>query len=165
MPSEWSERIKKPARPVLCNLILKLDQANIVNKISSYTDEQFSSIDIRELTRGGSRTAAFLVSVSEYPIVFKKPGTYDIGGGRQQTAFSVGSIYFRHGTKSENCRASDIRDFVERKIASIKGSWLDGIRRVVEAPEGSHVVVHTVREPAAIRLAAGQQVEMSVVVF
>ncbi len=131
--------------------ILKLDQANIVNKISSYTDEQFSSIETHELTRAGSRIAVFIISGSEYPIVFKKPGTYDIGGGKQQTAFSVGSIYFRHGTKSENCRASDIRDFVERKIASIKGSWLDGIRRVVEAPEGSQVIVHTVHDPADLR--------------
>ncbi len=131
--------------------ILNLDQADIVNKVSSYTDEQFSKIDVRRLMRGEHLVAAFIISSSDYPIVFKKPGTYDIGGGKQDRAFSVGSIYFRHGTTSEYCRASDIRDFIDRKVTSIKSSWLEGIRQVVEAPEGSHVVVHTVHEPTEIR--------------
>ena len=131
--------------------ILKLDQANVSNKISSYTDEQYSGVGILEKSREGRKIAVLFIAQSDYPIVFKKPGTYNVGGGKQQTAFSVGSMYFRHGTKSEQCRASDIRDFVERKIASIRGSWLDGIRQVVEAPEGSQVVVHTVHDPSEIR--------------
>jgi hypothetical protein len=36
-----------------------------------------------------------LVNGTANPIVFSKPGTYDIGGGKQKTAFSAGTVYFQ----------------------------------------------------------------------
>ncbi|KPJ64660.1 hypothetical protein AMJ44_12345, partial [candidate division WOR-1 bacterium DG_54_3] len=74
------------------------------------------------------------------PIVFRKPGTYDIGSGKQRTAFSVGTVYFRHGAKSEPGTSDDIRRVIERQLDNIRKSWIKGVRKVVRAPEGSQVV-------------------------
>ena len=35
------------------------------------------------------------------PLVFTRVGTSEIAHGRQKTVFSVGTVYFRHGAKSE----------------------------------------------------------------
>jgi hypothetical protein len=75
------------------------------------------------------------------PIVFTSPGTYDVGGGKQKTAFSAGTVYFRHGAKSEPGTSEDLRAALERELARIRSSWLDGIAKVVTAPVGATVSV------------------------
>jgi len=72
--------------------------------------------------------------------VFQKPGTYDIGSGKQRTAFSVGTVYFRHGAKSEPGTSEDIRRVIERQLEHIRRSWIKGVRKVVQAPHGSQIV-------------------------
>ncbi len=85
--------------------------------------------------------AAFLIGRVSIPMVFIKPGTYDIGGGKQKMAFGVGTIYFRHGAKSEPGNSNDIRNVIEKELDSIRKLWLDNIRKVVEAPPGSQVQI------------------------
>ena len=75
------------------------------------------------------------------PLIFTAPGTYDVGGGKQKTAFSAGTVYFRHGAKSEPGTSDDLRAVLERELSRIRGSWLDGIAKVVTAPPGSTVSV------------------------
>ena len=58
---------------------------------------------------------------------------------KQKTAFSAGTVYFRHGAKSEPGDTNDIRRVVERQLESIRQSWLKGVRKVVKAPAGSQV--------------------------
>ena len=43
--------------------------------------------------------AAIKIGPAFPPIVFTRPGTYSVEGGRQKTAFSQGTVYFRHGAK------------------------------------------------------------------
>jgi hypothetical protein len=74
------------------------------------------------------------------PIVFQKPGTYDTGTGKQKTAFSVGTVYFRHGAKSEPGTSDDLRAVVERQLEVIRHSWIKGVRKVVQAPAGSQII-------------------------
>lgn len=72
-------------------------------------------------------------------MVFIQPGTYDIGNGKQKTAFGKGTIYFRHGAKSEPGNAKDLRECIDREIENIRKSWLGNIRKIVKAPHGYHV--------------------------
>jgi hypothetical protein len=74
-------------------------------------------------------------------MVFTAPGTYDVGGGKQKTAFSLGTVYFRHGAKSEPGNTDDLRGALERELSRIRSSWLDGIAKVVTAPVGATVSV------------------------
>jgi hypothetical protein len=119
--------------------ILALDPADVANKIRRYTNCDFSDIEIVSLLRDGTRMAALIVSRSEIPIVFAKPGTYEVVPQQQRTAFSQGTLYFRHGAKSEHGTRDDILKWRDKEIERCRREWLRGIRKVVESPAG-HVV-------------------------
>jgi hypothetical protein len=82
-----------------------------------------------------------VVSSVSIPIVFTAPGTYEVGGGKQKTAFSKGTVYFRHGAKSEPGTSDDLRAALTRELDRIRSSWLDGITKVVTAPVGATISV------------------------
>lgn len=75
--------------------------------------------------------------------MFTEVGTYtcDVTTGKQKTAFSKGTVYFRHGAKSEPGTSEDLRQFLAREIELTKRSWMDGIAKIVEAPTGSTVAI------------------------
>lgn len=119
--------------------VLNLDPAQITDKIAKYTGEQFSDFDIQEIGKGSTRIAALEVHGVSIPMIFIEPGTYDIGGGKQKTAFGRGTIYFRHGAKSESGNSKDLRECIDREIKEIRKSWRGNIRKVIEAPAGHRV--------------------------
>lgn len=121
--------------------VLAVDLATVVDKIKKYTDQHFASFTLKTWTRRGAPVAALVISESHIPIVFTSPGTYDTGGGKQKTAFSKGTVYFRHGTKSEPGTSADLRAALDRELERIRSSWLDGITKVVTAPAGATVSV------------------------
>ena len=94
--------------------IKSIDPALITDKIYKYTGHHFSEFQMVECEKGGSDLVALRIYPTEVPIIFENPGTYDIGDGKQNTAFSKGTIYFRHGAKSEPGSRDDIRKFVEK---------------------------------------------------
>jgi hypothetical protein len=120
--------------------LAQVDPADVSNKIAKYTGPVEFEFEIRELKKQGQALIAFLIKDAPIPIVFQKPGTFDIGGGRQRTAFSVGTVYFRHGAKSEPGTSGDIRRVIERRLEFIRRSWVKNVRRVVHAPLGAQVV-------------------------
>jgi hypothetical protein len=124
-----------------CNKILKLDLAVITDKFGKYTDILFNDLEVVEINRGKRKLAAMIIEEVRIPMVFFKPGTYPIAEGKQKTAFSQGTLYYRHGAKSEPCNSNDIKDIIERNLESIKKSWLGNIRKVVSAPTGSKVQI------------------------
>ncbi len=119
------------------------DTADIANRIARYTGNRSVEVEIIEIKRGKETRPAFVVSDAEVPIVFTKPGTYDIGGGRQKTAFGQGTIYFRHGSKSEPGNRDDLASWRDREIMKARKSWLSGIRKVVKAAPNDKVTVIT----------------------
>lgn len=126
--------------------IARIDPADIANKISKYTGPADMDFDIRTLQKNGHPLVAFVMQGVSIPLVFQKPGTYDIGSGKQRTAFSVGTVYFRHGAKSEPGTSEDIRKIIERQLEHIRKSWLKGVRKVVQSPPGSTVVTVAERD-------------------
>lgn len=63
------------------SVLLAHDTADIANRIARYTGNQLIDIEVMEIKRNGQDRAAIFVSDIDVPIVFTKPGTYDIGGG------------------------------------------------------------------------------------
>jgi hypothetical protein len=121
--------------------ILLCDIADVTNRIAKYTGYQFAEIEIATANRNGVQHAVFLIGQVDVPLIFAKPGTYDIGGGKQKTAFSQGTIYFRHGAKSEPGNRDDLMRWLNRAIARVRKEWLAGIRKVVESSEQTAIVV------------------------
>lgn len=121
--------------------VLALDPATLGDKIFRYTDSHFDEFRLVSCSKSGATLCAIVIGHSSLPLVFTRPGTYPIDSSKQKTAFSGGTVYFRHGAKSEPCTSEDLRLFVEDRIEEVRRSWLDGITRVVEAAPGSQVFV------------------------
>lgn len=117
-----------------------IDPADIANKVLKYTGQVDFEFEVRRLTKQASALAAFVIPAAAVPLIFEKPGTYDIGGGKQKTAFGVGTVYFRHGAKSEPGTSEDIRRVIERQLDQIRRSWLRGVRKIIQAPQGAHIL-------------------------
>jgi len=121
--------------------VLKLDQAIITDKIAKYTDQQFSDFEIEEMEKNGHKIAILIIYPVPIPIIFTKPGTYSIDSRKQKTAFGKGTIYFRHGAKSEPGNYYDLSKAIERRLEEVKKSWFSNIKKVVTAPMGHTVQV------------------------
>jgi Schlafen, AlbA_2 len=121
--------------------ICAIDPADISNKLSKYIGTTEINVSVCELEKAGVKLAAFLIESAETPVVFQKPGTYDIGGGKQKTAFSVGTVYFRHGAKSEPGTSDDIRKVLDSRVSSLRKTWMQGLKKVVQAPRGAQVII------------------------
>jgi hypothetical protein len=123
--------------------IMLIDPADISNKIARYTGAVDLEFEIHKLKKRRHELVAFVIQASSLPLVFEKPGTYDIGSGKQRTAFSVGTVYFRHGSKSEPGSSDDIRLVIQRQIKRqleyMRKSWINSVRKVVKAPYGSQI--------------------------
>jgi hypothetical protein len=121
--------------------ILDVDPADITNRIFKYTGSADFDVEIRELQKGGSSLCAFVITATPVPLVFARPGTYDAGGGKQKVAFGVGTVYFRHGSKSEPGTTDDLRALISRRVDRLRKEWAKAVRKVVQAPAGSQVLV------------------------
>lgn len=123
--------------------VLELDPATIADKVHQYTGEHFGDVEISEITRKKKSAAVIEVGpVVDAPLAFTRVGTYQVEGSKhQKAAFSSGTVYFRHGAKSEPGTSADFRQFIGRQLERIREDWLGGIRRVVEAPVGAQVAM------------------------
>ena len=122
--------------PLDTNLALfsKLDPAHVTDKINKYTGIQFSEFSLVQCEKEGKKLVAIIISSLSIPIIFIKPGTYDIGNGRQETAFSKGTLFFRHGAKSEQGNNEDLQKKIENRVEIYRNEWLRKVKQVVEAP-------------------------------
>lgn len=123
--------------------ILNLDPAVVTDKVAAFTGHQFTDFEIVEAEKSGQKIAVLTLGSVSMPLVFEKAGNYHTAVGKQKTAFNKGTVYFRHGAKSEPGDTEDLHGVIERKLESIRTDWLDGVRKVVDAPSGSQVVVLT----------------------
>jgi hypothetical protein len=121
--------------------VLALDPATLDDKLHSYTEVHFADFEILTLAKDGVAIAALKIGSSEIPLIFVKPGTYAISPTKQTTAFGRGTIYFRHGAKSESGVSDDLRQVLARRLNEVRRQWLTGVTKVVRAPEGSTITV------------------------
>jgi Putative DNA-binding domain len=128
--------------------ILAIDPADVTNKINSYTSVQFSGFDILEGKRSGRRVALFVVQPASTPIVFTRDGTYQDNQGKPKSVFSIGTVLFRHGAKSEPGNTDDLRIVIERHVEQMRKDLVNDLKRVADAPIGSQIVIQTFKSRA-----------------
>ena len=139
--------------------VLNVDPADVTNRIYSYTDQHFADFEIIERPRAGRSVVVLNIGPSRIPIVFTAHGAYGAPGGGQKTAFVKGSVYFRHGAKSEPGTTDDLRQALERELELVKEFWLEGIGKVMTAPAGSTVQI--VQHDMAIKNSANAAVRLT----
>lgn len=130
-----------PSGDTSVGTVLALDPAMVTDKVASYTGAQFDGVAIVEATKVSVAIAVLSVSAAQSPLVFTRPGTYALPDGKQKMAFSQGTLYVRHGAKSEPANSNDVERIIERRLQEARKEWMLGIRKVVAAPSGSTVTV------------------------
>jgi hypothetical protein len=123
--------------------LLSLDSADIANKIYKYTDHHFTGFAVERTEIDGNEVAVVTIGGLRLPIIFSVPGEDEWPAGKKKSAFSKGTIYFRHGSKSEPGTTEDLRATLERELERVKGFWLEGITKVVQAPPEAQVQIVT----------------------
>lgn len=131
--------------------VLALDPATLTDKVASYTGAQFDSFSIVERERNGVTIAMIAIGGAATPLVFSRPGTFQTTEGKQKVAFSQGTLYVRHGAKSEPATTVDVSHLFETRLQKVRREWMSGVRKVVSAPTGSQVSVL----PAVVTQSAG----------
>jgi len=123
------------------NAVLLHDHAKYCDHFKKYTRQDFTGFEVVEAKKEEAKVAVFLIEGATSPIVFEQPGTYAIEGGKQKTAFPQGTIYVRHGAKSEAATNEDLRRFLDSRIDAMRKEWSTNLRKVVNAPSGAEVIV------------------------
>jgi hypothetical protein len=121
--------------------VLDYDHAKYCDLIKKYTMQNFADFEVVEAKKNGHSVALFLINPPDSPLVFEKPGTYAVDPKHQQTVFAQGTIYFRHGAKSESGTTDDVRKFIEKRVREMHEQLVKGLRKVSEAPRGSQLQV------------------------
>jgi hypothetical protein len=128
--------------------VIDYDHAKSYDLIRKYTNQNYADFEIAEVEKDGLKVAIFLIDPPDYPLVFEKPGTYPIEGSKyQQTAFAQGTLFFRHGAKTESATTDDLRKFLQNRIKEMQDQLVKGMQQVSEAPRGSQL---TVLRPSAL---------------
>ena len=121
--------------------LLAVDPADLGNRFHKYTGQHFSGVELLACNKSGQEVCAIRVSPVRIPIVFTRVGEFELADAKKKTAFALGTVYFRHGAKSEPGTSEDLRVFLQRELEFIRKSWLEGITKIVEAPAGSRFAV------------------------
>jgi hypothetical protein len=107
--------------------LLNADTAVISKTFAEYAGVPLENFAIRDEQKDGHRVAVIVVRPrTGSPIVFERPR---------------GTIYFRHGAKSDAGSARDIGRFIEREVQRQRRGWQKNVRKVAAAPSGSQVLV------------------------
>lgn len=122
--------------------LLLYDTAKVTDKIAKYTNRQFAEHEFGEVRRHGKSFTSLIIGASTLPIVFTKAGTYRAENGKEKTAFQQGTVYFRHGAKSEPGDSDDLKDVIDREVERLRTTWLDNIKKVTQAPADSVIQVN-----------------------
>ena len=120
--------------------VLAYDHAKYCDLVRKYTNQNYCDFEVVEGAKNGHKIAVFVINPPDFPLVFEKPGTYAVGKD-QRTAFGQGTVYFRHGAKSEHGTSDDLRRFMQLRMREMQEQLMKGLRRVTEAPRGSQVRV------------------------
>jgi hypothetical protein len=124
--------------------LLAVDPADVVSSIATYVGERFDEVNIVAATKDGRALATVVIGArTGSPFVFEKPGTYLDGTGDQKTAFARGTVYVRHGAKSEPASTRDLARFANTEAARIRRELVRNVRKVSSAPKGSEIIIAT----------------------
>jgi hypothetical protein len=123
--------------------------ARLAGAFAAYAGEAVDGFEITPVGKGACPLAAVLVHPRiGSPIVFQKTGSYR-ADSRRRTAFTRGTVYFRHGASSEPGTARDVARFVQREVERQRRAWRANVRKAAAASADARVVVVRPGAPTA----------------
>lgn len=126
-----------------CTGLLALDSAKIVDKIAPYVGVQFADFEVRPGQRDAKAVAVIEIQGIFPPMVFAREGAYDIvmhdGKKKTRSAFARGTVYFRHGAKSEPANSHDLKHVIDKHDATERKLLLSNFGKVARMPKGTQV--------------------------
>jgi hypothetical protein len=107
-------------------------RAPLVDELAAHVGERVD-LSVSAASKSGVRLAAIEVEGrSGSPLVFEKAG---------DDVFGRGTVWFRHGAKSELARARDLTQLAHREEVRRNRELVRNLRHVSSAPVGSQVLV------------------------
>jgi hypothetical protein len=120
--------------------VMAFDPAKLTDKVASFTGEHYADFTFERLQRDGHEIAVIRLAGVPSPMVFQNEGVYTIGNWKK-AAFAKGTLYVRHGAKSEPATTADMRHLIERAVEQQRKTLTRDLRKVTTAPPGSTVHV------------------------
>jgi hypothetical protein len=122
--------------------LLRAGANALVDELATYVGERVEGVKMAPARKGTARLAALEVSARHgSPLLFETAGSYVDEDGQARELFGRGTVWFRHGGKSEPARARDLAGFAHREEARRNRELQRNLRHVSTAPIGSQVLV------------------------
>jgi hypothetical protein len=121
----------------------------VTELLTRHTGGPFRGIEYRVEQQNGSSVGVLMVAPREgAPLLFEKAARYTDDQGDVHTAFERGTVYFRHGSRSEPATAKDLARFVTRQVDRERRAVQRNVRKATGAPKGAEVLVVSPRQPS-----------------
>jgi hypothetical protein len=142
--------------------LLQMDQANLVDKISVFVDADVGDVALAALDYNGDRFAVIHVPGTTTPIIMREVGSYPDpkNQAKQKWVFRPGMMFFRHGSKSEPAKQSDIDRFFNSYLKEMRSHLISGMKIVTETPV-THKLVKIPKELTLVLDEGGAAIRFS----
>lgn len=118
------------------------DPNNIIQKINRNVAPGINLIRCKHFERDNKNFVVVFVPPSQDKShIITKDASFKFQSGKEKKVLSQGTSYVRRSAGNHMMDARDLDDIINRRIDHFKGSLLDKISRVVEAPEPSEVLI------------------------
>jgi hypothetical protein len=118
------------------------DARAVIEAVAQYTGDHFTDIDVLETKKDSRPVAAITVGArSGSPLVFERAGQFVDERGRHRVSFARGTLYFRHGSRTEPARGRDVAKFATGELGREKRDIARNVSKVAQAPVGSEVII------------------------
>jgi len=116
--------------------LIETDQAVLADKFGAFVNSDIGGVALASYQDGDDLLAIMYIPRAEVPIIFTKQGAYpDPNNSRKQKwVFRLGMLFFRHGSKSEPAKQSDIDKFLRQYLKEMRSHLIRGMRTVVKTP-------------------------------
>lgn len=122
-------------------LVRPVDPAHVIDKVRKYTGQVLRAFRIEDFERNGKTYKGWVIPTGEVPVPFKEPGTWEKPDRKQETVFSRGQLYFRHGAMSEHASFEDMLAWRDRVSDSARRRMYEDMGKIVSVPPGHSVQI------------------------
>jgi hypothetical protein len=122
--------------------LVRRGEARLASMLADHVGEHYADFAVSRARKKGRGIAVIEVAARRgSPLVFEKRGAYLDSNDKEVTAFERGTVYFRHGRRSEPARSRDLSRFARTEILRLRRHLIESVRRIASAPTGSNIIV------------------------
>ncbi len=118
-----------------------VDPAHVPDKVRRYTGQTIHGIVFERFEKNGRAYDGWIIPGAPIPVPFKEPGTWEKPDRKQETVFSRGQLYFRHGAKSEFAAYDDMVAWTQRIADAARRKMYEDMGSLVTVPDGHRVAI------------------------